>query len=147
MNLRILTVAILLSMLSASTPTAVLSQPSPDNRYQPGFWQPEGKVNPNNEIKVKFLNETGFTLEYGKSEGYPSLLPPKETREIIVRIGSGKGDISTIPINTASGMVPLRFEYNVVNNLVTVRIVQTSGGDARQGLAVYIDETGRVYTF
>jgi len=43
--------------------------------------------------------------------------------------------------------MPLRFEYNVVNNLVTVRILPTTMNDPKQGLAVYIDETGRVYTF
>jgi len=147
MNLRILTAAALLSMLSASTPMPVSSQPAPDNRYQPGFWQPEGKVNPNSEIKVKLLNETGFTLEYGKAEGNPSILRPRETKDIVVKISNRKGDVATIPINTAPGMMPLRFEYNVVNNLVTVRILPTTMNDPKQGLAVYIDETGRVYTF
>ena len=147
MKFRILLAAALLATLNASTPTAVFSQPAPDNRYQPGFWQPEGKVNPNSEIKVQLLNQTGYTLEYGKAEGYPSSLSPGETRDIYIKISSSKGDIATIPINAPSGAVSLKYEYRVVNNVVMVQIVETRGDDPRQDRAVYIDETGRVYSF
>jgi len=147
MKFRILPVIALLATLNASAPTAVLSQPAPDNRYQPGFWQPEGKVNPNTDIKIQLLNQTGYALEYGKAEGDPSLLPAGETRDIYVKISSRKGDIATIPINDRSGAVSLRYEYRVVDNVVMVRIVETRGDDPRQDRAVYIDETGRVYSF
>lgn len=147
MKHRILTAAALLATFSIGIPAAVFSQPASDNRYQPGFWQPEGKVNPNREIKVQLLNQTGYTLEYGKVEGYPSLIAPGETKDVYIGISSRKGDIANIPINAPQGTVPLRYEYRVVNNVVIVRIVPTSAADVNQGRAVYIDETGRVYTF
>ncbi|HLO52471.1 MAG TPA: hypothetical protein VK211_28995 [Kamptonema sp.] len=147
MKLRILPAVALLLTLNASTPTAVFSQPASNNQYQPGFWQPEGKVNPNSEIKVQLFNQTGYILEYGKAEGYPNSLSPGETRDVYIKISSRKGDIATIPINAPSGTVPLRYEYRVVNNVVIVRIVPTRADDPRQDRAVYIDETGRVYSF
>ncbi|MGE5660371.1 MAG: hypothetical protein ACM37W_27590 [Actinomycetota bacterium] len=147
MKWKILTVAAVLATLSSGIPSAVFSQPAPNNQYRPGFWQPEATVNPNREIKVQLLNQTGLALEYGKAEGYPRVLLPGEAKEVNIQISSRKGDIATIPINAPQGTVPLKYEYHVKDNVVMVRVRPTRADDPRQDRAVYIDETGRVYSF
>lgn len=144
---RNLLTAIFLATTCLIPSAPLFAQPSPTGQFEPGFWQPEARVSLNRHITFRFLNQTDRVLEYGKAEGYPSTLPPGQTREISISVTRRKGDIATIPINVAEGTYPLQYDYQVNNNVVTVRIRPTSASDPRQDRAVYVDETGLVYSF
>ncbi|MDY6782276.1 MAG: hypothetical protein SW833_06955 [Cyanobacteriota bacterium] len=54
----------LVAALGATTPSLALAQNPPAQTYEPGFWQPVARYNPNSRAEVRLVNRTGRTLFY-----------------------------------------------------------------------------------
>lgn len=151
MKLKLLITAALFTAVNLLTPASVFSQPNRrTGSYAPGFWQPEGNIDPNLPVQFNLLNESGIPLKYGlnvggKGEG-ERLLPPGSTSDLFVRISNRTADIASINIYPVNGEALLTFDYQVTGNSVTVRI-QSGPGKRNGDRAVYLDEEGRVYSF
>ncbi|MBD2311412.1 hypothetical protein H6G20_07040 [Desertifilum sp. FACHB-1129] len=147
MKFTAFTTATLLAVLGVGTPVSVLAQPSPTGSYVPGYWQPEAQVSLNRPITVRILNQTGIPLEYGLSGVDVYTLGSNASVDVGVNLSNRPGNTATIAINAQRGTYALRYEYNVTdNNVLQVRVIP-GGGPQPLDRAVYIDETGRVYSF
>ena len=65
------------------SPTPSQAQTPPAETYQPGFWQPVGRFNPKEPVKVKLINKTGVALDYDITtlESFnPDVIPSGDTR-------------------------------------------------------------------
>ena len=159
MKLKTLTAAILIATLSLVSTTSVLSQPNRRaNSFAPGFWQPKAEINPNRPILIRLLNQSGMPIRYGLSGGIERVLPAGSTTDVYVGISDRTRDIANLNIYAGDEVM---FDYNVSNsnvvppntnaprinsNLLQV-LIRSAGTTKRADKAVYIDETGRVYSF
>ncbi|RMG14744.1 MAG: hypothetical protein D6728_01985 [Cyanobacteria bacterium J055] len=155
MKLKALSTAAIIAGCSILTPMVVWSQPSPTGSREPGFWQPEVNVDPNQPVTVIISNQTGLPLTYNSYSASVSGgriiddrdLPANGTAQVNVGISSELADIASINIYNADGAV-LLYDFNARGNQVTVRVrLRLEDSTEEPDLAVYIDENGRVYAF
>jgi hypothetical protein len=125
---------LVMPVLAADTPVA--------KTYQPGYWQPVARVNPQQPVNVLIVNQTGLELEYGLTEDRPiQTIPVNET----IRLNS-KPLPMHLPINLTSsgGRDALKYEVATEGNTVTVlikRLENTIDGDR----TLSINKTGAIY--
>ncbi|MGB3237870.1 MAG: hypothetical protein WBB29_06220 [Geitlerinemataceae cyanobacterium] len=155
MKLKALSTAALIATCSILTPMVVCSQPSPTGSREPGFWQPEVNVNPNQPVTVVISNQTGLPLTYNSYSSSVTGermiddrdLPAGTTAQVNVGISSELADIASVNIYNANGAV-LLYDFNTQGNQVTVRVrLRLEDSVEEPDLSVYIDENGRVYAF
>lgn len=142
MNLKLLTSAAIIIAFGIN-PGISNAQNPPAETYQPGFWQPLNRVNPQRPIRVRFVNRTGLNLEYAltTNEAPPRQLPPGEVavlREIPVP--------AYFVINPDAPLRQLKYDVTVADNVVTVTMRQISD-DLPGDTTFSISETGGIYIY
>lgn len=146
MKIRFLAALVLLSSIAVTTPNAVFSQPKTGaNTFSTGFWQPQAQVNPKEPIKVTILNQSGFRINYGFGRNAAGILPPNGTTNFTAGSINQVQDIVNVNIYSPE---KLAFDYSTdpQQNQLFVR-VRLTNDPAKEDRSVYIDETGRVYSF
>jgi hypothetical protein len=147
--------AALLATLTLITPAVVLSQPSQTGDYEPGYWQPEVRIDPDVPVSLTILNQTGLPLTYnyysssvtGEIVLADQLLVANGAARVNLGVSSQLADISSVNIYNADGAV-LLYDFNAQGNQVTVRVrLRLQDSVEEPDLAVYIDEQGRIYSF
>jgi hypothetical protein len=147
--------AALLATLSLITPAVVLSQPSQTGDFEPGYWQPEVRIDPDVPVSLTILNQTGLPLTYnyysssvtGEIVLADQLLVANGAARVNLGVSSQLADISSVNIYNADGAV-LLYDFNAQGNQVTVRVrLRLQDSVEEPDLAVYIDEQGRIYSF
>jgi serine/threonine-protein kinase len=126
------------------TPTneLIAQQQSPASTYQPGFWQPVARVNPQESVNVNIVNQSGIAIEYSLTTG------PMETRTVAnggeTQLANLAKD-SYIVINPQSTSSALKFQVTTDNNLVNVTVLPSS--DFSGESTVHIHPTGAIYKY
>jgi hypothetical protein len=139
--IKLITATILASSAIAITPTQ--AWPQAGVGYVPGYWQPEVKAeNPREPIVLKLVNESGLPVTYNLDPGPERFLPAGSATTLIVDLNNQADNYATVNIYNSD---ILGYEYNAEGNVITVRI--TRGYPDKDHKAVYITETGRVYSF
>ncbi len=159
MKLHAISAAALLATLSFTfsliTPAVVLSQPSDTGDFEPGYWQPEIRIDPDLPVSMTILNQTGLPLTYnyysssvtGETVLEDQLLGANGSARVNLGVSSQLADISSVNIYNADGAV-LLYDFNAQGNQVSVRVrLRLADSVEEPDLAVYIDEQGRIYSF
>lgn len=153
--MKIKTIAIALLLLSTAAFSAVApslgqtpNAPTSADTYKPGFWQPVARVkNVKTPIKVKFVNNTDYVLEYGLTDDRllgGKLKPQGSTVMENVPIPSYFFTYSTNPERISSAGLRIKYQIMVTDNLVTVTV--TTANDGAPSEATFnIDTTGAIY--
>jgi serine/threonine-protein kinase len=131
-----------------STPIPETNDP-PAQTYQPGYWQPVGRIEPQRPFQIKLVNQSGEIVEYAvtTNEFSPRQLSPQESTTLTHIPLDANLLLNSVRSNSRKEFVSsLQFEVNVVNNLITVRIL--AGDRDRAGdSTVNIHRTGAIYIF
>lgn len=146
MKIRFLAALLLLSSISVTIPNAVFSQPKTgSNTFSTGFWQPQAQVNPKQPIKITVLNQSGFPVNYSFGRNAAGILPSNGTTNFTTGSINQVQDIVNVNIYSPQ---ELQFDYSTDprQNQLFVR-VRLASNPANEDRSVYIDETGRVYSF
>lgn len=99
----VLAIALLGLVPTLFTPTLSQAQTPPAETYQPGFWQPVGRFDPKQPVKINLVNETGLTLDYDITniESFtPAVIPSNESR--LIENFSNDAYIMIYPDHTSS---------------------------------------------
>ncbi len=147
MKLKIIAATTFLTALNLFAPTKVFSQSEVFNDLEITDGEAQASVNPNLPITIKLLNQTGKLIEYARSISYPQPLPAGETAELLVKSNTGEDYLASILINTPNWTNPLIYNFEVVNNIVTVTILPTTASNPNQQKSIYIDRDGHIYAF
>lgn len=146
MKIRFLAALVLLSSIIVTIPHGVFSQPKTgSNTFSTGFWQPQAQVNPKEPIKITLLNESGFPVNYNIGLNPTGSLPANGTSNVMAGSINQVSDIVNVYIYSPE---ELEFDYSTDprENQLFVRI-RLADNPANEDRSVYIDETGRVYSF
>lgn len=146
MKIRFLAALVLISSITVTIPNAVFSQPRTGaNSFSPGFWQPQAQVNPKQPIKIALLNQSGVRVNYSFGRNAAGILPPNGTTNFTAGSINQVNDIVNVNIYASE---ELAFDYSTDprENQLFVRI-RLASNPADEDRSVYIDETGRVYSF
>ncbi|MEL7037160.1 MAG: hypothetical protein AAFO04_16280 [Cyanobacteria bacterium J06592_8] len=120
----------------------IAQEQDPAPTYQPGFWQPVARVNPNEPITVNIKNQSGVTIEYSLTTG------PMETR---VLANGSETQLASLPkdsyiiINPKSSSMTLKHEITTDNN--TVYITVEADSDFSGESTVHLHPTGAIYKY
>ncbi|WP_413165060.1 hypothetical protein ACL6C3_02505 [Capilliphycus salinus ALCB114379] len=120
----------------------IAQQQSPASTYQPGFWQPVARVNPNNPVTANIINQSGIPIEYSLTTS------PLGTRTVANGSNTQLEDLekdSYIIINAQSSSTPVQFEITTENNLVNVTVTRSS--DLSGESTVHLHPTGAIYKY
>jgi serine/threonine-protein kinase len=132
-----------------ANPVAQDTNSSPAQTYQPGYWQPVGRIEPQRPFQIKLVNQSGEIVEYAvtTNEFSPRQLSPQESTTLTHIPLDANLLLNSVRSNSRKEFVSsLQFEVNVVNNLITVRIL--AGDRDRAGdSTVNIHRTGAIYIF
>lgn len=146
MKIRFLAALVILSSITVTIPSAVFSQPKTGaNTFSAGFWQPQAQVNPKEPIKVTILNQSGIRVNYAFGRNAAGILPANDTTNFTAGSINQVQDIVNVNIYSPQ---ELQFDYSTDprQNQLFVR-VRLASNPADEDRSVYIDETGRVYSF
>lgn len=139
-----------------------VAQTPPAQTYQPGFWQPVGRFNPKQPVKVKLVNETGLNLDYDITnlESFnPDVIPSGDTR-VLENIGDN-AYIMVYPVDSSSNPEPgyvLRFSVKTdartrmvpSDNIATITITKAPP-DVEQRFyghrTINFQKTGAIYFY
>lgn len=139
-------ISIVASLLTLGIPVLTLrgvAQNPPAETYQPGPWQPVARVNPEANIQVNIINQTGVSLDYSLTTG-----------EIeIRRVAAGNtAELTNLPndayilINPETTQFSLKFEIQVTeDNLVNITVQQSA--DPSGESTVNIQSNGGIYKY
>ncbi|MDY6804991.1 MAG: hypothetical protein SXA11_14465 [Cyanobacteriota bacterium] len=147
MKRKIIAAITLISAISLFAPTAVFSQEAFREDLEITDGEAQASVNPNLPIKIKLSNQTVKLIEYARSNSYPQPLPPGETVELLVKNNPDEDYLASILINTPNWTNPLIYDFEVVDNTVTVKIKPTTASNSNQQKSIYIDGDGHIYAF
>lgn len=147
MKLKIIAATTFLIALNLLAPNTVFSQSEIRDELEITDGAAQASVNPNLPITIKLLNQTGKLIEYARSISYPQPLAAGETVELLVKSNTGEDYLASILINTPNWTNPLIYNFEVVNNIVTVRISPTTASNPNQQKSIYIDRDGHIYAF
>ena len=147
MKRKIIAATTLLTAMSFLTAYPAISQPIFRGELEITDGEAQASVNPNLPVTIKLLNQTGKLLEYARSNSYPQPLPPGETAEVFVKSRGGESYLASILINTPNFTNPLIYNFEVVDNVITVKIEPTSASNPNQQKSIYIDRNGHIYAF
>ncbi|MDX2271257.1 MAG: hypothetical protein NW237_04825 [Cyanobacteriota bacterium] len=139
---------VLLGIGYATLHTPLPSQaqtPAPDT-YQPGFFQPVARVNPQKPLQIEIENLSGSTLEYGLSsaEIAPVEMEPGETSRLEKLALPAYINIST-PTRPPFSEITLRYDVQAEGNRLKVQV--TVKDDVEGDRVLNIDEAGAVYIY
>lgn len=147
MKRKIIAATTLISAISLFAPRAVFSQEAFRGNLEITDGEAQASVNPNLPIKIKLFNQTVKLIEYARSNSYPQPLPAGETAEILVKNNPDEDYLASILINTPNWTNPLIYDFEVVDNTVTVKIKPTTASNPNQQKSIYIDGDGHIYAF
>lgn len=141
--LPILTLCTLVAGSQLIAATSVISQPLPPIAQVFS----SVRINPQRPIIVQLTNQTQIALVYSLAETDPNpkSLSPGTTTEFTIPPKNGKRDLTSILIYDPKGSNPVQYEYQATDNTIKVNIKPTNSG-LTQHRALYIDETGEVYS-
>ena len=147
MKRKIIAATILISAISLFAPATAFSQGAFRGDLEITDGETQASVNPNLPIKIKLLNQTVKLIEYARFNSYPQPLPPGETAELLVKNNPDEDYLASILINTPNWTNPLIYDFEVVDNTVTVKIKPTTASNPNQQKSIYIDADGHIYAF
>lgn len=142
---KILPIAGVTLIVSLTLPVLAQNNP-PASTYQPGYWQPIARVNPNSPLVITLVNQTKSPLKY-------NFLDDKGEKDLPVGVTTSI-KVASLPVNlaiydpspqAASGKGSnLRYETVVNKNDVQVVILPTKDN----GFSVLnIAKTGAIYAY
>jgi hypothetical protein len=142
MKPRILSTLICLFIVGLVTTPVLKAQTPPASTYNPGDWQPVGRVaSPKAPIELQLVNKTGLMLEYGLTDlGFTGKLPPRSST---IRKGVILPDF--LLINALEPLVRLNYDVTVNGNVVTVTIRQAGSGAG--DTTINLQQTGGIYVY
>ncbi len=126
----------------ASPNKLIAQQQSPASTYQPGFWQPVDRVNPNNPITVNINNQSGIVIEYSLTTS------PLGTRSLAE---NGNTQLTNLPIdsyiivNPQSSSAPIQLSLMADNNIVNLTVQRSSDFSGQS--TVHLHSTGAIYIY
>jgi len=147
MKRKIIAATTLLTAINLFAAYPVFSQSAFRGELEITDGDAQASVNPNLPIKIKLLNQTGKLVEYARSISYPKPLPPGGTVELFVKSRGNEDYLASILINTPNFTNPLIYDFEVVDNIVTVIIKPTNASNPNQQKSIYIDRDGHIYAF
>ncbi|MFM1841746.1 MAG: hypothetical protein RLZZ490_479 [Cyanobacteriota bacterium] len=139
------------------------AQTPPAETYQPGFWQPVGRFNPKEPVKVKLINQTGMALDYDITtlESFnPDVIPSGDTR-LLENFGDD-AYIMIYPNNSqtesSDQSYVLRFSVDIdpktqaipADNIATITITKTSSNIEQRFYGhrtINLQKTGAIYFY
>ena len=149
MKPELLIVSAIMTTISLTVTISLSAQNPPASTYQPGFWQPIARVNPNKPIQINIANQTEFNLEYDLTtnrDNPPRLIFPKETTVIrsfplpayiLINVSSSEPN---------SSQINLKYEVTTEDNEVNVK-VRPAGNDTPGNTTLNLHETGAIYVY
>lgn len=120
----------------------IAQQQSPASTYQPGFWQPAARVNPDNPVTVNIINRSGVPIEYSLTTS------PLGVQTLA---NDGNTQLADLPkdsyviVNPQSTSSPLRFEITAENNLIKITVQPSS--DFSGESTIHLHPTGAIYIY
>lgn len=111
--------------------------------YQPGFWQPVDRVNPDAPIFVNIINQTGVSLEYSLTTyGFkPQSVFDGKTAQL-----TDLPKDAYILINPMSAQISLKYDINIADgNIVNVTVQPSS--DFSGESTINIQPNGAIYKY
>lgn len=143
---RVAIASFMASLFSVGMPvfTSIgIAQDPPAKTYNPGPWQPVGRVNPDATIQVNIINQTGVSLDYSLTTG---------------EIGTGQisrgktAELTNLPkdaylvINPRTSQLSVQFDIQVIgDNLVNITVQQSA--DPSGESTVNIQPNGGIYQY
>ena len=146
---KILLVTTLIGNLNLISLAPTLAQNPPAETYQPGFWQPVGRVNLQRPITVKLVNKTGLNIDYSITENRmePSVIQPRDTATLTNMEIPLYIVIYPDSSNPNTSRISLKYDVTVdENNVVTVE-VKNIGRDTSGNRTFNIQKTGAIYVY
>jgi len=122
------------------------AQTPPATTYQPGYWQPLARVNPNSPITVVLVNQTQIPLKYNflDEQGEKNLPVGASAQLKNVSLPDNIAIYDPSTQTTAGKSEGLKYQPSVTNNVVTVTILPV----ANSGFHVLeISRTGAIYRY
>lgn len=144
-------------------PSITSAQDPPAKTFQPGYWQPVGRFNPKQPVKIRLVNETGLPLDYDITnlESYdPDVVGVGKTRlienfgdEAYIMVYPQGGD-STNPNNPLvlqfSIQVDPRTDEIPPDNIATITVKEAKS-DVQAGFyghrTINVQKTGAFYFY
>lgn len=126
----------------------VQAQNPPAQTYEPGYWQPIARVNPNNPVTVTLVNQTKSPLQYNFLDGRGEKdLPVEASTELkIVALPVNIAIYDPSPQAATGKAGGLRYETSVTKNAVKVLVLPVE--DPAAGSQVLnIAKTGAIYVY
>ena len=133
------TFGILMPILTAPS----LAEDPPAKTYQPGFWQPVARVNPQQPVRVNLINKTSSGLNYSLTTGEIG------TRQVAA---GNTTELTNLPkeaylvINPQTPSISIRFKIEVVGNNM-VKITATPSPDPSGESTINIQSNGGIYKY
>lgn len=145
------------------TPTLSQAQTPPAETYQPGFWQPVGRFNPKEPVKVKLVNQTGVALDYDITtlESFNPDMIPSDGTQLLENFGDD-AYIMVYPDDPESGSADqsyvLRFAVAVdprtqsipADNIATITITKAAPNIEQRFYGhrtINLQKTGAIYFY
>jgi hypothetical protein len=135
--------------LIVSLTGAALAQTPPATTYQPGYWQPVARVNPQSPISVTLLNQTQSPLKYNFLDGRGEQNLPVGGSIQIKQISLPANIAIYEPLSSSQAMggkngSGLRYEVSTNSNAINVTIQSAPNADAH---VLDIAKTGAIYIY
>ncbi len=127
----------------------IMAQNPPAETYQPGFWQPVARVNPQLPIKIELINQSGIILDYAITEG--EMRPSQIAVDSTVTLDQVNIPLYIViyPNSSApnSSRINLKYFVSVTEeNVVKVEVRQTE--DVSTGNRTFnLQETGAIFVY
>lgn len=131
---------------SLTVPVLAQNQNPPASTYQPGYWQPIARVNPNSPVTVILVNKTDSPLKY-------NLLDGRNEKDLAVGVDTQLKNVA-LPVNIAvydpspqagAGQdAGLKYETSVKNNVLNVTIMPAETSNSR---VLNIAKSGAIYLY
>jgi hypothetical protein len=145
----ILLTTVLIGNASLMNLSPIMAQNPPAETYQPGFWQPVARVNPQLPIKIELINQSGITLDYAITESQmkPVQIAPSATatlNNVEIPLYIVIYPDSSVP---NSSKINLKYFVTVTEeNVVKVEVRQTE--DVSTGNRTFnLQETGAIFLY
>lgn len=122
-----------------------IAQTPPAETFQPGPWQPLGRINPDRQVDIRLVNQSGLTVEYSPSlnAAAPQILPAGRTAQMI--------DVavpSFVLVNAANPQETLWYDIQVDEGANTVIVeIQRIDDPAAGYTTLNVHETGAIYAY
>jgi hypothetical protein len=124
----------------------VLADNPPATTYQPGFWQPAARVNPQADLKITIVNQTPMSV------GYDFTNDDNETQQLLaagqsITYENGKNPLPLyLLVSGSTSTSRLNYDVSAKDNVVTVTVHDKAAGEPPNS-AVAIDTTGAIYMY